>query len=232
MTWMYCARVACSALLLCAAACDATDDSSSARASAPGTGTDSAPGEIAPPSAKPVAGKWLTDGSVVSLIGVLNEHEIAAADAEVQAWHSDSARAFAVSMIQDHEAMQHSIDSAARAAGVTPVMPALGLELQDSLKADLDRLKTIKGAPLDRAYLDGEVASHAMLVRYYEELAGVAEHSALAGALANAVATLQLHAHRAQLMRSTLAMVDSARQADSLAARQGRRQRSNNTIPR
>lgn len=225
------ARMALSSMLLCAAACRGTEGSGGAAPN--GTAdTASAGGEVTQVAAQPVVGKWLNDGSVVSLISVLNQHEIAAAGAEFQAWHSDSARAFAASMIQDHAAMQHSIDSAAAAAGVAPVMPALGLELQDSLKSVVDGLKTLQGAPLDRAYLDGEVASHAMLVDYYEELAGVAEHPAIVGALANGVATLQLHARRAQLMRSMLAMVDSARRTDSLAARQIRRPGLNNTIPR
>jgi len=223
--------MALSSVALCAVACGG-NGGSDGPASAGRGDTASATGDVSSMSARPVAGKWLTDGSIVSLIGVLNQHEIAAAGVEFQAWHSDSVRAFAASMIQEHAAMQHSIDSAAAAAGVAPVMPALGLELQDSLKSVVDGLKTLKGAALDRAYLDGEVASHTMLVDYYEELARVAEHPAIVGALANAVATLQLQARRAQLMRSTLAMIDSARRMDSLAARQGRRPGVPNTIPR
>jgi len=218
-------------MLLCAVACGGPGGSEAGTPTG-AADTASAGGDVIQASARPVAGKWLNDGSVVSLISVLNQHEIAAAGAEFQAWHSDSVRAFAASMIQDHTAMQHSIDSAAAAAGVAPVMPALGLELQDSLKSVVDGLKTLKGAALDRAYLDAEVASHSMLVDYYGELAGVAEHPAIVGALANAVATLQLHARRAQLMRSMLAMIDSARRTDSLAARQGRRPGVDNTIPR
>lgn len=225
---MHFARMALSSVVLCAVACSANDGSDAA-ASNGRADTTSAGGDVTP---RPVAGKWLTDGSIVSLIGVLNQHEVAAAGTEFQAWHSDSVRAFAASMIQDHAAMQHSVDSAAAVAGVAPVMPALGLELQDSLKTVVDGLKTLKGAPLDRAYLDGEVASHAMLVDYYEELAGVAQHPAIVSALANAVTTLQLHARRAQRIRSTLAMIDSARRMDSLAARQGRRSGATTTLPR
>lgn len=207
-----------------AASCGGNGSAKTTAASAP-PDTASAGGEVTANSVAPVAGKWLEDGSIEALADVLNQHEIAAAQTEMRAWHSDSVRAFAASMIHDHEAMQHSVDSAAAVLRIAPVMPALGLELQDSLKADVDKLKALTGGPLDRAYLDGEIASHKRLIEDYQELAGATERPQLSGVLAGSLTTLQLHLQRAQMLRSLMSMTDSARRIDSLAARRNRGRR-------
>lgn len=209
------------AVLAWSAACGGGNAGGS-RANA-GRDTASAAGDVVQSAASPVAGKWLDDGNVVALASVLNGHQVAAANAELWAWHFDSVRALAVSMIDDHRALQYSIDSVAAAGGIAGSMPALGQELQDSLKLVVDGLARLGGERLDRAYLDAVVSSHERLIAYYRELAAVAQRPELGGIIANALPTLQLHLRRAQAMRSMIAMADSARRLDSLAKANPRR---------
>src|ERR1043165_1071455 len=46
--------------------------------------------------------RWLSDANLIALVGVMNQKQIAAADLELSGWRSDTVRAFAARVAQEH----------------------------------------------------------------------------------------------------------------------------------
>ncbi|MEK0082051.1 DUF4142 domain-containing protein [Benzoatithermus flavus] len=68
---------------------------------------------------------------------------------------SDAVKSFARRMVEDHGKANERLASLAREAGVTPPD-----ELDPEHQAMHDRLKGLKGAAFDRAYIEGQVQDH------------------------------------------------------------------------
>src|SRR4051812_11957554 len=104
-------------------------------------------------SARQDAGAWLTDANVLALLGAINAPEIEAADVLLQAWHSDTVRAFAAGMAREHAEIRRSVDSVAAQIKLAPVVPAVAESLSATMRASTDTLRGYRGAALDRAYI-------------------------------------------------------------------------------
>src|SRR5437016_1180595 len=58
--------------------------------------TNESAGEVVSDSiSKPIKERWITDANILSLLSAMNARQIAAADVELETWHSDTVRAFA-----------------------------------------------------------------------------------------------------------------------------------------
>src|SRR5262249_46270610 len=69
---------------------------------------------------------WITDANALAMLTAMNNRQIAIADVELEAWHSDTVRALASSVAHDNAGLQHSLDSLAPRLKLAPVMSALG----------------------------------------------------------------------------------------------------------
>jgi len=189
---------------------------------------DSASGDVTGAPATGITGRWLTDANVLSMLTTMTAKQIAAADVELQAWHSDTVRAFAGSVARDQASVQHSIDSLAGRLRTTPVAPALAETLNAELDAALDALKQVRGTSLDRAFVSEQITTDSLLSDYADQLAAVAERpevQALATSVASQTAA-QLTRARSLLARFVLAdSLAAAASADSAAKRAARRKR-------
>jgi predicted outer membrane protein len=189
---------------------------------------DSASGDVTGEAAPGTTGRWLTDANVLSMLSTMTGKQIAGADVELQAWHSDTVRAFAASVARDQAAVQHSVDSLASRLRMTPVAPALEETLNTELDAALDALKQVRGASLDRAFVSEQITTDSLLSDYAEQLAAVAERpevQALSTSVASQTASQLI---RARSLLARFAMADSltaAASADSAAKRAARRKR-------
>lgn len=217
------AALACVVLAACAGGDYTADgDVADSAAAAPHTAlvTTESGGDVAADSASP-RGKWLDDGNVLALLGVLNARQIDAANVELGAWHSDTVRAFASAMLAEHEALQHSADSLAAVLRVAPVTPALADSVSATLQARVDSLRGVYGAPLDRAFIAEQIASDQVVDSYLRGLSGIAERPEVQALLTTAEAQTASQLDRAQTLQSTIAAVDSVT-ADSLARRRAK----------
>ncbi|HXD47326.1 MAG TPA: DUF4142 domain-containing protein [Gemmatimonadaceae bacterium] len=177
-------------------------------------------------SARPTV-RWISDANALALLGLMNARQLSAADLELGSWHSDTVRAFAVSMARLHAGLQHSIDSLVDQIHVAPVAPALAEPLGAEMQAQVDSLRGL-GMGLDRAYVREQVASHALMSENVRELAGVVERPEVGGLLAGVAARVDSALARAKLVDAMLTTADSAAAADSAsraAARAARRKR-------
>jgi predicted outer membrane protein len=190
---------------------------------------DSAAGEVAHDSAvAPVTGRWITDANVLSLLSIMSSRQIAAADAELQAWRSDTVRAFAASVAREHAELQHSVDSLSERMHVAPIAPALADPITAAMQAQIDSMKQPHAGSLDRAFVREQVASEGMMADYVQQMMGVAERPEVQALLASASTRVGAQIGRARTLQASITAGDStssAAAADSAARRAARRKR-------
>jgi len=159
--------------------------------------------------------RWLTDANLLSLLGVMNARQIAAADVELEAWHVDSVRAFAASVAREHAELQHSVDSVSEHVHVAPIAPALGQTISATMQSHIDTLRRAYGRGLDRAFVRQQVASGQLMADYMTQLAAVAERPEVQSLLASAKDRVITQLARARALQTRLAVADSMAASDS-----------------
>jgi hypothetical protein len=193
--------------------------------SADTTDTLEAAGEVVvDSSSRPAVEKWISDPNVISLLSLMNARLIAAANVELENWHLENVREFAMLMARDHLALQRSIDSLIERVNIAPIRPALAGPIGAHFQAQLDSMLRRGSGPrgaLDRAFVDQQVASHALMADYITQLAAVAENPALRDLLSIAARQVAADLRQARAMQTRMAATDSLA-ADSVA-RRGRR---------
>ena len=220
------------AVLIAVAACaggdhsadgDLSDSTHVAQSQASAVTTESG-GDVTSDSTAP-RGKWLDDGNVLALLGTMNAQQIAAANVELGAWHSDTVRAFAEAMLSEHEVLKHTADSLAAVLRVAPVAPALADSITAAMQLRVDSLRGIYGPSLDRGFVTEQIASDQLMSSYLAGLAGVAERPEVQALVTTTAEQTASELDRASALQATLVAADSVR-ADSLARRRanGRQQ--------
>jgi uncharacterized protein DUF4142 len=174
----------------------------------------------------PIKPRWVNDANVLSLLAVMNTRAISAADVELENWHVDTVRAFAASMAREHAELQHVADSVALAAKMAPQSSALSASLGAQMQAQFDSIVGHRSVGLDRAFLQQQVASHALMREYVNELAAVAQRPELQSLLATAASRVSSQLTRATALQTSIARRDSIVAADSAAARAARAART------
>jgi predicted outer membrane protein len=173
--------------------------------------------------------RWLDDANALALASQMNARQIAAAQSELQAWRSDTVRAFAVAMLQQHNALQHAIDSVAGAVQITPAAPAVANDIAAAMQAQVDSMVSLRGGGLDRAYVAQQIASHQTMTDYLDQLSTLAERPEVKAVLSDASARSAAALTQARSIEASFAAADSlaadslAKKRDSVAAkRKGR----------
>lgn len=182
----------------------------------------------------PPAVRWLTDANLLSLFGVMNARQIAAADIELEAWHVDSVRAFAASVAREHAELQHSADSLSERIHLTPIAPALAQTVSATLQSQIDTVRRAYGRALDRAFMRQQVASYQLMTDYMTELAAVAQRSEVQSLFTSAKDRMSNQLARARALQTRLAIADSTAAADSaakLAAKLSAKRARRNSLP-
>jgi len=208
-------------------------------ARASGTPVQEAAGTLAADSAalhkdSAVTPKWIDDAGILALIGVMNGREMAASNMELSSWHSDSVRAFAETMVRDHGSLQRSTDSVATLLKMAPVAPALAADVSNAFQAQMDSMMAGRGGvALDRAYVAHQIASHAMMASYIDQLSAATESPELQAWLDVVGGRVDAQITRAKAMQQQLAardsiVSDSLARRDSLRAERQKRQANRN----
>lgn len=214
-----------------AAATAASNASSAHRDTSEFTGEVSVDSSAARPAVR-----WLTDANVLSLASMMNSKQIAAADVELESWHLENVRDFASSMAREHAELQHSIDSLAERARITPITPALAQTISAKMQRQIDSLRSSSGRSLDRAFLRQQIAGHELMANYVTDLTGVAEKPEVRALLASMGDRVGNQLARARALLASIATRDSIAAADSAAKAQAKlaakRARDARSVPR
>jgi predicted outer membrane protein len=185
-------------------------------------------GEVVDDTAATTTERWLFDPNVLSLLSMMNMRQMSAAEVELGEWHSDTVRAFATQMAHDHAVFQRSIDSLAERLNMMPSRPAIAGQIGAAFQAQIDTMVAARGGPrgsLDRAFVQQQVAGHELMLRYVQQLSGVAERPELRALLSQAATFAKTESARARGMQARLAVADSQAMADSAAKRAARAKR-------
>ena len=172
---------------------------------------------------EPVVVKWMGDDNIIALARLLNVRVKAAADYELQQWGSDTTRAFAAEMAREHSAIRYTIDSIAATLGVTPVLPALSAEIDSVTRRHLEMLYVPGGRPLDRAYVNEQIASHEYMLDYLTKFAAAVERPELRTVMDTISAKLKTHLASGRALKAQYVKADSLKAAADSARRARRR---------
>ena len=100
------------------------------------------------------------DAQIAHIAYTAGQIDIAAAHQALQRSHNRQVRAFAQTMVRDHETVNRQAVALVTRLHVTPAANPTSAALSSQAAATLHRLAGLRGAAFDRAYVDNEVAYH------------------------------------------------------------------------
>lgn len=199
-----------------------------APAAAESSKTVEAGGDVADSAPVNVNQAWITDGNAVALLSVLNSRQIDAANVELDAWHTDTVKTFAVAVAHDHAQLQRTTDSLAEHLHLAPVRSALVVRVDSVYHARVDSLRGLRGSQMERAFVQQQVATEQEIAAYADELTGATQAPEVRSLMQAAATGARARVNRARAVAATLAIADSmkaAKTADSLARAEARHHR-------
>lgn len=161
---------------------------------------------------------WLSDANILSLLGAIDARQTALADAELQAWHSDTVRAFATAVAHNAADMQHTADSLATQVRLAPVAPAIQDPIVAQIQPHIDTVTMNHGPQMDRVFLQQTVAVQQLVNDDLTQMSGVATRPEIQALLASAQDRAASQLARAKQIQGMFVVADSIT-ADSLARR-------------
>lgn len=101
-----------------------------------------------------------TDPQIAAIVVAANQADIDAAKVAKSHTKNKDVKAFAETMIRDHEGVNKQAKALVKKLKVTPEPNATSKSLTKGGKENITALKKLKGAEFDKAYIDHEVAYH------------------------------------------------------------------------
>jgi putative membrane protein len=182
-----------SAVALVACAKDKDDKMDSARMA------DSAKAAAPAPAAA-----RLTDANIAALLDEANAGDSVGGKMATTKGTKADVKAFGQMMMNDHHALRVAGLNLVKKLNVTPMPPAND-SLPGKVKAAQDNLASMdKGAAWDKAYIDGEVGVHQMVLGLIDAAQGAAQAPELKDLLTKARPNIEMHLKRAQDIQSKL----------------------------
>jgi putative membrane protein len=172
---------------------DTDDKKDSARNAASAKGVAPAP-----------ASASLTDANIAAVLDEANATDSAGGKMATTKGTKVDVRAFGTLMMRDHHALRVAGTDLVKKLNLTPTPPAND-SLPGKVKAAQDNLTSMdKGAAWDKAYIDGEVAAHQMVLGLIDQSQDVVQAPELKALLTKARPTVEMHLKRAQDIQSKL----------------------------
>ena len=113
---------------------------------------------LSPPAAAADAG--ISDPQIAHVAYTAGQIDVEAAQQALARSHNAAVRAFAETMVRDHEAVNQQALALVGRLHVTPEANATSTALTAQATAARTRLGALQGAAFDRAYVENEVAYH------------------------------------------------------------------------
>jgi len=111
----------------------------------------------------------LTDAEIAHIAVTANQLGATAAEQALEKSRQPDVRAFAETMIRDHEAVIGQAAALAERLGVTPEDNETSRGLASTAEATLERLDGLDGAAFDLAYVENEVTYHEAVIAAVED---------------------------------------------------------------
>jgi putative membrane protein len=110
--------------------------------------------------AAPVLAQGISDPHIASIVVTANQVDIDAGRLAASRSHNADVKRFGEQMVTDHTGVNKSAVELVTRLKVTPQDNPTSQSLKAAGEANVARLKTLKDADFDKAYLDHEVAYH------------------------------------------------------------------------
>lgn len=115
----------------------------------------------AQPSPGVSATPQLNDAQIAAFLSAANKAEIEAAQIEKKSGKNAEAKKLAAMILKDHQAAEKQASGLMAKAGLQPDESGDDIQaLKSKSQAAIDQLKSLKGAELDKAYVDSQVTMH------------------------------------------------------------------------
>ncbi|AHG64254.1 DUF4142 domain-containing protein [Advenella mimigardefordensis] len=101
-----------------------------------------------------------TDAQIAAIVVTANQVDVDAGKLAASTSASKDVRSFANLMVADHSAVNRSATELVQKLNVKPQPSQTSSELQAAGDGNLAKLKLLKGAAFDKAYIDNEVTYH------------------------------------------------------------------------
>ena len=115
---------------------------------------------LGPLAALAAEGSGPTDPQIAAIVVTANKVDVEAGELAKSKATSHEVKAFAQTMITDHTGVNKSATELVHRLHVTPEPNATSESLQHGGDENLAKLKKLRGAAFDKAYIDHEVAYH------------------------------------------------------------------------
>ena len=171
---------------------NAVDTSAAASSTAMGADT----------TASASAGAW-TDANIVALLDEANMADSAAGAVAATKGTSSAVRDFGKMMMRDHHTLRAQGAALAKKLNVTPQLPS-----DDPFAGPVQQYtgtltSAAKGKDFDKAYIDGEVDVHKLVLEQATKAAGQAQNTELKNLIQKAAPLIQAHLTRAESIQKT-----------------------------
>jgi putative membrane protein len=155
-------------------------------------------------AAKP-GGGGPTDPQIAAIVVAANQVDIDAAKVVKGKTKNAQVKEFADTMIRDHTGVNKQADALVKKLKVKPEPNATSKSLLDGGKKNVAALKKLKGAELDRAYVDQEVAYHQQVLDAINgTLIPSAKNPELKQLLEKVAPAIQAHLEHAKHLQASL----------------------------
>lgn len=146
-----------------------------------------------------------SDPQIAEIVVVANQIDISYAKLALSKSKNQEVRSFAKQMERDHSAQLKAVTGLATKLHVTPADSDTSKSLQAQSKETTTKLKALKGAAFDKAYVDNEVAYHTAVINAVSTvLIPNAKNAELKSALEGAAPLFQGHLAHAQNIQASL----------------------------
>lgn len=147
----------------------------------------------------------LDDAQIAHIAVTANQLDVAAAQQALEKSTDPVVRAFAETMIRDHQGVIQKATALATELHVTPMDNETSRALTSSAEATRARLAGLDGAAFDRAYMDNEVTYHQAVIQAVEEtLVPNTRNAELRQLLQAVLPALKAHLAQAQHLAAAL----------------------------
>jgi putative membrane protein len=105
-----------------------------------------------------------TDAQIAMIVVVADTVDVDYGKLAVEKTSNQAVKEFAETMVRDHTAVNDKAIALAKKLGVTPEASNTSKSLKANGKKELAKLKALKGAEFDKAYVDNEVSYHEAVI--------------------------------------------------------------------
>jgi putative membrane protein len=147
----------------------------------------------------------VTDSQIASIVVTANQVDIDAGEVAKSSSTNADVKAFAERMVTDHTGVNKSATELVTKLGVTPEDNPTSRGLKAGGEKNVAKLKTLKGAAFDKAYIDHEVAYHAQVLEAVDKtLIPGAKNEQLKALLVKVRPAFVAHLEHAKHLQSSL----------------------------